>query len=434
MARPSTDTVLNDIEKTNPQGASAARTALGTTPPAQGGAISSSSLTPQQTLTLTPPKPATEAAGFSGYMEANSANFQNDLNTKAEQAKADKDNSFNLFMEGLKQSEGQVSLSDAAYKNTVDPAEAELKDINNQIVAEQVSARRQKEALEKNPQGLFGSGLADELDAIDRRSIAKQADLAVIQMAKQGKYDSAKQIADRAVTAILEKQRLKNEALQFNYEENKDLFTTAEQRAFEGAQGDRNRALELEDFKLRAKFEQTIKQSDPLYQAQLTKARSEASSVSLGGTLNGKAQTTAQATIEGYAQRTTQADSIIGKIGAQFTGVGSYVGQTLPNFLKGSDRQQYEQAQRNFVNSVLRRESGAVISDEEFANARQQYFPQPGDGPEVIAQKADNRSTVISNLYQAANKTRPAMPGSIIEDDSGKRYMVGDDGETLTEI
>jgi hypothetical protein len=180
---------------------------------------------------------------------------------------------------------------------------------------------------------------------------------------------------------------------------------------------------------------------DPLKKAQLANTYSEiaarnaaTASKSLSGTLNGKPQTTTQSTIQGYADRTLEADKIISKIGNQFTGVGSYLGQSLPNFLKSADRQQYEQAQRNFVNSVLRRESGAVISDEEFANARQQYFPQPGDQPAVVTQKAANRTSVVNNLYQTSNVMRPMDPGTVIEDADGKRYQIGDDGETLIEI
>lgn len=45
--------------------------------------------------------------------------------------------------------------------------------------------------------------------------------------------------------------------------------------------------------------------------------------------------------------------------------------------MKSDDRQQFEQAQRNFINSVLRQESGAAIADSEFENAKKQYFPMP---------------------------------------------------------
>lgn len=61
------------------------------------------------------------------------------------------------------------------------------------------------------------------------------------------------------------------------------------------------------------------------------------------------------------------------------------------NFTQSAEQQQVEQAQRDFINATLRRESGAAISESEFTNARQQYFPQPGDSPQVIEQKRKNR-------------------------------------------
>ncbi len=54
-----------------------------------------------------------------------------------------------------------------------------------------------------------------------------------------------------------------------------------------------------------------------------------------------------------------------------------YIGSKLPNWLKTGDRQAFDQAGRNFINAVLRQESGAVISDTEFDNAYKQYIPQP---------------------------------------------------------
>jgi len=108
--------------------------------------------------------------------------------------------------------------------------------------------------------------------------------------------------------------------------------------------------------------------------------------------------TDAQAKAGTFAARMEQADTVINEIGSQFAGLGAYVGQNLPNPLKSSDRQRFEQAKRNFINSVLRRESGAVISDQEFANAEQQYFPQPGDRPEVLEQKRQNRDTAIQGI------------------------------------
>lgn len=72
------------------------------------------------------------------------------------------------------------------------------------------------------------------------------------------------------------------------------------------------------------------------------------------------------------------------------------------NTLHSKEFQKFDQAQRNFINATLRRESGAVISDAEFENARKQYFPQLGDSKEVLAQKQANRAEAIRGIAGAA--------------------------------
>lgn len=83
--------------------------------------------------------------------------------------------------------------------------------------------------------------------------------------------------------------------------------------------------------------------------------------------------------------------------------IGGMLGQgvnALPSFLGGpsSQQQQVEQAQRDFINAVLRKESGANINESEFQNARLQYFPQRGDSPAVREQKRKNRESAIEAL------------------------------------
>lgn len=70
----------------------------------------------------------------------------------------------------------------------------------------------------------------------------------------------------------------------------------------------------------------------------------------------------------------------------------------LGNYMRDPEFQKFDQARRDFVNAILRRESGAVISDAEFDNADKQYFPVPGDSDEVIAQKRRNRENAIEGL------------------------------------
>jgi len=87
-----------------------------------------------------------------------------------------------------------------------------------------------------------------------------------------------------------------------------------------------------------------------------------------------------------------------------------YIGKTkanLPfgagNYFASPEYQKFDQAQRNFINAVLRKESGAAISQGEFDNAAVQYFPQPGDTPDKIALKAQNRATAIHSMKRAAS-------------------------------
>jgi hypothetical protein len=77
-------------------------------------------------------------------------------------------------------------------------------------------------------------------------------------------------------------------------------------------------------------------------------------------------------------------------------------GQAAVNAYMSPQDQMAEQAQRDFINAALRRESGAAINQSEFDNANIQYFPQPNDSKEVLSQKAANRKTAIEGIKKAA--------------------------------
>jgi hypothetical protein len=100
-------------------------------------------------------------------------------------------------------------------------------------------------------------------------------------------------------------------------------------------------------------------------------------------------------------------------------GIGGVAG-VVGNALLSKEQQRVEQAQRDFVNAVLRQESGAVISDAEFENARKQYFPAPQDSKEVREQKRLNREIAISGFARMAGpgaedinalRAAPILPG-----------------------
>lgn len=63
----------------------------------------------------------------------------------------------------------------------------------------------------------------------------------------------------------------------------------------------------------------------------------------------------------------------------------------IANWVEGAGRQQYRQAQENWVTANLRAESGAAIGVDEMEKEIQKYFPQANDKPQTIAQKAQAR-------------------------------------------
>lgn len=69
-----------------------------------------------------------------------------------------------------------------------------------------------------------------------------------------------------------------------------------------------------------------------------------------------------------------------------------------PQFAKTEDRRLFEQAERNFINALLRRESGAAIAETEFDSARLQYIPLVTDPQDVLELKAQNRKIVFEGL------------------------------------
>jgi hypothetical protein len=80
--------------------------------------------------------------------------------------------------------------------------------------------------------------------------------------------------------------------------------------------------------------------------------------------------------------------------------IGGTLGQILPSALGGTSaaQQQVNQAKSNFITAVLRKESGAVISDSEFDREDKKYFPQINDSPSVIKQKENARKLAIKAI------------------------------------
>lgn len=114
-----------------------------------------------------------------------------------------------------------------------------------------------------------------------------------------------------------------------------------------------------------------------------------------------------------YARRVEQAQTVFDALEQQGYDRGSLkesVKSMLPGRVQDNALKSQTQAERNFVNAVLRRESGAAIAPSEFLSAEQQYFPRGGDNPEVLAQKRANRLQVLAGLRAEAGKALEKIP------------------------
>jgi hypothetical protein len=139
----------------------------------------------------------------------------------------------------------------------------------------------------------------------------------------------------------------------------------------------------------------------------------------LQGKAADRAMTEGQAKANLFGTRMSEADKIIGdlagkgvaspSLGQQLTG-GEGIAGMAATALASPQQQQVDQAQRDFINAVLRRESGAAIATSEFQNARKQYFVQPGDSKEVIAQKAKNRQVAIQGMLAEVPEGKRSKP------------------------
>ena len=128
-----------------------------------------------------------------------------------------------------------------------------------------------------------------------------------------------------------------------------------------------------------------------------------------------------------YAGRMKAANNVITELGNDPSVLGASINQSLTgtpliggalggasNYFLSPQTKQYLQAQRDFINAVLRRESGAAIGEQEFDNARKQYFPQPGDDEATKQQKADARARAIAGIEVAAGPAQSKV-GSIAD-------------------
>jgi hypothetical protein len=130
----------------------------------------------------------------------------------------------------------------------------------------------------------------------------------------------------------------------------------------------------------------------------------------------------AAAASAGYANRLADASKQIDANESALTSLSQHAKAAVPvvgNYFVSPEYQQGDQAERNFINAQLRRESGAAIAESEFANARKQYIPQPGDSKQVLDQKRAARAMAARNMQLSAGNT--LLPPGVFQNASPPR-------------
>lgn len=230
-------------------------------------------------------------------------------------------------------------------------------------------------------------------DTIDQAN----SEIAAANTARQKVYDQISTIAEDAA-----KNGASSDVV------NKILLSTSVEGAISNAAGSLQTATgELGDFLATNRYlasigqpQMTLKQ----YQNQ-TDLRKENVAAASRAPASEKPATATQITYGNYAPRLETADGTINALTPKITSLptASFIAQqNLPSWLQTSNVQSFNQAKSNFITAVLRQESGAAISDSEMARYDAQYFPQPGDSPTTIAQKAQNRAQVVASYKTAA--------------------------------
>lgn len=134
-----------------------------------------------------------------------------------------------------------------------------------------------------------------------------------------------------------------------------------------------------------------------------------------------------------YAQRMEDANSQLQGLideGYDPSKAGNVIQRSrfMPEMFKSENPKLMEQAERNFLTAVLRKESGATISPSEQSGGEKQYFPREGDTPQVLAQKARNREVALAGMQASAGGASNKISGLLAGGGGGKKKESPSDG------
>ena len=393
--------------------------------------INSSGITQNNPIKL--PTPTTDTA--TSAVNASSAALADQLTQQQQQAQTAKDTSRSDLASAVAdianvQNQYKSDYGDINTPGTVAYNKEQARLAGNKLLLSQRAQTNEIRQVQETP-GITQEQAQQKIGEINRRYALEQADLQVNYHLANSDYLAAQDSLDQKLKLQLAPLQTKYDYLKTVYDDNKDLLSKSQDKQFQL----QIKNIDAENARQKANADQIsewgkqiissskdnpqllsllpgLQSLDPTsktFQQDLGKVTQQIGNIQAQtqqtqGIVPGQKPTgKASPQDAAYATRTLNANSKITELGNKFTGIFSF-GGLFPTQLQSKKRAQYEQAKRNFVNAVLRKESGAAISPSEFSSAEKQYFPEAGDDTETVRQKAINRIDAINGLIGAAGK------------------------------
>lgn len=127
------------------------------------------------------------------------------------------------------------------------------------------------------------------------------------------------------------------------------------------------------------------------------------------------------------------------KSGYDPTNMQDFLAGNLPRSVSGfastPEGQRYSAAKTDFITAVLRKESGAAISASEFEKEDRKYFPQPGEGQDVVEQKRLARDRALQSMIAQSGPAYYVLFGDEAESEipTGAKFLKRVGGKSFYE-
>lgn len=119
------------------------------------------------------------------------------------------------------------------------------------------------------------------------------------------------------------------------------------------------------------------------------------------GAVNGTPKLTEQQSKDlVYYKRGAGALETLDNFGNELTGIGGALADRIPggNFMKSAEYQRAQQAGLEFLQAILRKDTGAAITPQETEEYGKVYLPRPGDSPALLLQKKAARARALEAI------------------------------------